>query len=285
MITIVFGKPGAGKTAFLAADVVRYINGSPASCELLQECAAEVRKLNDNGALFSMPTSAPVYTNFPVTASCGTYAPYEPYYVDGFHLGFENDDVEVMPVLPCARIYLSEAQRYYNSRRSKDLPDWVSRYFEEHRHFGLQIYLDVQRPGLIDVNIRELCERFLEIQRMEHRYDRVGNIVSSTFFYREFTDWKYVDQYLGGHDGGYTEGKSVYTGNIFECYESKSYFRQFVPERDFAMYRHVRGADTQEDAYLAKVMYQQTPPEGFYAPRRQSQSKQQKGGTVDVRGY
>lgn len=72
---------------------------------------------------------------------------------------------------------------------------------------------------------------------------------------------------------------------LFECYESKSYFRQFVPERDFSLYRHVRGADTQEDAYLAKVMYQQTPPEGFYAPRRQSQSKQQKGGTVDVPGY
>ena len=157
MITIVFGKPGMGKTAYLTADAVEYMRSSPAQNDLLRGCRDQVAALNAAGANFALPMTAPVYSNYPITVGRGTLPPVSSYYIDGFRLGFPNDDLRTLSVLPGARIYLSEAQRYYNSRRSKDLPDWVSRYYEEHRHFGLEIYLDVQRPGLIDANIREIA--------------------------------------------------------------------------------------------------------------------------------
>ena len=131
MITIVFGKPGSGKTAFLAAEAAQYLNGSDLCYEAHQECLNEVRRLNGEGFCFGLPEHAPVYSNFPLTVQCGYKKYCGSYYIDGFHMGFRNDSVPVVSVLPGSKIFLSEAQRYYNSRKSKDLPDWVSRYFEE----------------------------------------------------------------------------------------------------------------------------------------------------------
>lgn len=267
MITIVFGKPGAGKTAFLVADAVRYMNFSEDCRTLYASCCDEVKSLNAAGACYSLPLSAPVYSNFPISVSCGVRSSVESYYIDGFHLGFENEDVPVMPILPESRIYLSEAQRYYNSRRSKDLPDWVSRFYEEHRHFGLNIMLDVQRPGLIDINIREICERFVEVRELEHKTDAAGNITATIFHYREFEDWTLVENYLSTGEKCYAEQKHRFDGNVFDCYTSRSYFSQFLPRTDFSLIPHLHG-DGQEDIELAKMMYQQTPPEGFYGAKK-----------------
>lgn len=47
MITIVFGKPGSGKTAYLTADAVRYMNGSAECLALLEQSRAEVQNPKD----------------------------------------------------------------------------------------------------------------------------------------------------------------------------------------------------------------------------------------------
>ena len=193
MITIVFGKPGSGKTAYMTADAVRYMNGSEACLDLLAESKKEIIG-------YTTPEYSPVYSNYPITVPHGYGKQRVSYYVDGFHMGFQNEFVPVLYLPPNARVYLAEAQRYYNSRNSKDFPEWVSRYYEEHRHYGLNIMLDVQRPGLIDLNIRELCERFVEVVGIEHNKDKSGNIISTVFTLREFPDWKFVDKYLNGDD-------------------------------------------------------------------------------------
>lgn len=271
MITIVFGKPGAGKTAFLAADASKYLNYSEEMYELHRSCVSQIRALNLDEERFVYPTRPPVYSNFRIAVPCGTRAPLESYYIDGFHMGFENPDVDIMPVLPGARIYLSEAQRYYNSRRSKDLPDWVSRFYEEHRHFGLDITLDVQRPGLIDVNIRELCGCFIEVQCIENIYDENDNIIASRFHLREFSDWKFVDKYLTDGDECYTEKSLVFKGCVFDYYESLAYYSEFVPTScDFATISHLSGSMDDDTLKLSKIMYSQTPPEGFYGKRKKN---------------
>ena len=282
MITIVFGKPGAGKTAFLVHDALEYMTFSDEGRSLHAATCRKIQELNDNGGLFTAPKIAPVYSNFPITVNVGTNAESCSYYIDGFHLGFANDYVQVMPVLPGARIYLSEAQRYYNSRRSKDLPDWVSRFFEEHRHFGLNILLDVQRPGLIDVNIRELCGCFIEVLGMTHDIDSQGLIRSSTFHLRQFDDWKFVDRYMSGSESQYQEREIRHTGNVFASYQSFSYFNQFVPVTgDFSQVFHVHGTNVTEDAEIANVMYRQTPPEGFY-PARERKRKATVNDVSDI---
>ncbi len=264
-ITIVSGKPGAGKTAYLAAQAFRFMNGSPESITLMARCRATLNMLNARGGSFKMPEFPPVYSNFPITVSLGSLPPVESYYIDGFHFGFKNEFVPVMPVLPGSVIILSEAQRYYNSRKSKDLPDWVSRIFEQHRHFDLTIFLDVQRPGLIDVNIRELCDRFVEVQYMENKTDKAGNILSSTFHLREFDDWRDVDAYLSSGAHTYRETTYVHEGCVFDCYESRAYFDEFIPSvGDFYTELHPHDQDAIAKARKSQQMYSQTPPDGFY---------------------
>lgn len=272
MITIVFGKPGMGKTAYLTADAVEYMRSSTEQHELLRSCRDQVAALNASGANFALPMTAPVYSNYPITVGRGTLPPVSSYYIDGFRLGFPNDDLRTLFVLPGARIYLSEAQRYYNSRRSKDLPDWVSRFYEEHRHFGLDVFLDVQRPGLIDANIREICGSLVEIVGLEHKTDVAGNIQSSVFQLRRFEDWKFADRYITSGEKCYTEEKKVFVGNVFSHYQSRSYYNQFVPgaNEEFSMLTHadIAGRDAVEDAELARDYYPQSAPDGFYVRQR-----------------
>ena len=268
MITIVFGKPGAGKTAYMVSDAVRYMNLSADSRDLFNECRMQVEELNAAGADFLLPEMPPIYSNFPIRVRAGATVK-ESYYIDGFHLGFENAYVDVFPVFPSSRIYLSEAQRYYNSRKSKDLPDWVSRFYEEHRHFGLEIFLDCQRPGLIDLNIRELCGQFIEVVGLDHQTDRQGNITASRFTLRLFDAWSAVDRYLTSGQETYREQTVTFLGCVFEHYQSASYFNQFVPTgTDFSHFTHPSSVDSLTDADRAKQLYAQTPPPGYYGERK-----------------
>lgn len=284
MITIVFGRPGAGKTAFLVQDALKYMTFSDDARRLFLDCHRKIKELNDNGGEFTVPVVPPIYSNFPIVSNPGTNAESRSLYIDGFHLGFENDSVQVMSPFPGSRIYLSESQRYYNSRRSKDLPDWVSRFYEEHRHFGLSIMLDVQRPGLIDINIRELIGEAIEVLGMEHKKDKKGLITSSTYHIRVFEDWKAAEAYIAGSRDKnlYEERKVVHQGNVFAAYESYSYFNQFVPTegRNFSQVFHLQGRNTEEEGVISRIMYRQTAPEGFYPTRgtpRKKESQQDEG--------
>ena len=266
MINIVFGKPGAGKTAFMVSRALEYLMPGSSNRELLNACRRDVAAVNALGYSFPVPTEVPVYSNFPIRAHVGYDKYSETYYVDGFHLGFPNPDVKVLSVLPHAVIFLSEAQRYYNSRKSKDLPDWVSRWYEEHRHADLNVWLDVQRPGLIDLTIRELCGRFIEIEGMQNVRDERGSVVMNIFSVKEFGSWAHVDKYLSSGNAEAAERREyVYHGNVFEAYESRCYFNQFIPKAaDYARFKHTFSDDSVTQTEITREMYSQLPPKGFY---------------------
>lgn len=270
MITIIFGKPGAGKTAYMAALATEYLNGSTKCFEAQENCIQTVTELQQQGFAFKLPNRAPVYTNFNLCVQCGYKEFIGSYYVDGFHLGFTNDYVEIINVLPGSKIFLSEAQRYYNSRKSKDLPDWVSRFYEEHRHYDLDIFLDVQRPGLIDVNIRDIAGKFVEIEQLTQSIDKDGNVTGTTFYVKEFDDWKHVDSYITSDTKNYQKKAIPFNFNVFDNYQSKSYYRNFLPANDFDYIEHVALENVAQDVELAKVMYSQTAPDGFYAENKRS---------------
>ena len=65
--------------------------------------------------------------------------------------------------------------------------------------------MDVQRAGLIDLNIRGLCKRFIEVLKMDHEKTETGRIVKTMFQCREFPDWLSVDQYLSSGAQTYKE--------------------------------------------------------------------------------
>lgn len=281
MITVVFGKPGSGKTTLLAAIAKLFLDGGPISQELFKRIVSEIEALNVEGFNYSLPRHAPVYTNFVHRVRTGWNSSVGSYYIDGFHMGFPNKYVPVFNVFPGSKIFLSEAQRYYNSRKSNDFPEWVSRYFEEHRHFGLDIWLDVQRPGLIDLNIRDIVERFIQVlsvrlQRCEAAIDRHFQAVFEVVNYNSYSEV----------EAGKGEPQTlVYDFNPFECFESQSYYRSFLPsvgnieavdedkldefvrnllpQGDFHQLDHVDTADPNLSLLLKQFMYRQVAPRGF----------------------
>ena len=281
MITVVFGLPGAGKTTLLAAIASTFLNGSPVSQALFENTCREVEALNAEGFNYSLPRHAPVYTNFALNVRTGWNSTVGSFYIDGFHMGFPNKYVPVFNVFPGSKIFLSEAQRYYNSRKSSDFPEWVSRYFEEHRHFGLDIWLDLQRAGLIDINIRDIVELFIQVlsvrlQRCEAAVDRHWQAVFEVVNYNSYSE---VEAGKG------EPATMTFDFNPFECFESQSYYRSFLPSvgnletidedklekfvkqllppGDFHQLDHVNTADPKVDLMLKQFLYRQTAPRNF----------------------
>lgn len=240
MITIIFGKPGAGKTAYLVSQMLRFLGNSRETYELLWNCRDRVISLDQRGFNYSVPATPPVYTNFPVSAHVGYNKWRSSYYVDGFHLGLE-----------------------------KALPDWVSRFYEEHRHFGLDIYLDLQRLGLCDVNIRELAGRIVEVYDLEHQTDRLGNILASKFSLRCWDTLAAAERYIDNDSlTNYVREEYIHQGNVFEAYTSTCYFDAFLPGTgdDFSFGTHDQALkyDVNLQLQFSKEIYRQSAPRGFY---------------------
>ena len=283
MITIIFGKPGAGKTAYLVSQMLRFLGNSREAYEHLWNCRDRVQALISRGFNYTLPSIPPVYTNFPVSAHVGYNKWRSSNYVDGFHLGLENDFVPVTNVYPGAVIGLTEVQRYYNSRYSKDskksLPDWVSRFYEEHRHFGLDIYLDLQRLGLCDLNIRELAGRIVEVCGLDHQVDRRGNIVASKFTLRCWDTLAAAERFCENNSlSNYDREEYVHDGNLFEAYTSTFFFDAFLPGdgNDFSSATHDRAlrSDAQLQLEFSKQIYRQSAPRGFYPGDAESLRKE-----------
>ncbi len=108
MITIVFGKPGCGKTAYLTADAVQYMNGSTKCLDLLEDSRSEVDGLGNS---FTAPALSPVYSNYPIIVQHGYGKRRVSFYVDGFRLGLDNDSLGVFHLPPFSRVYLAEAAK------------------------------------------------------------------------------------------------------------------------------------------------------------------------------
>lgn len=278
MITIISGKPGVGKTALNTFFCERTYQNErewllKASCDRIEIINEEREKP------LSLPAAPPIFTNFEVSFHIGYKKWYSPYYVNPYYLGLPNDKLVTQNVPPFSRIFISEAQRYYNSRKSQTLPDWVSRWYEMHRHFGLEIYMDVQRVKLIDLNIRELCKRFIEVQRMEHETEGAGLVIKTTWYCREFDNIQDFDEYINGAGNNYKETQYTYEGNIFSCFNSTSCFEEFLPAKggdfDYLPYLNKTAAENAQGE--SKRFYETCEPEEYRKP-----DKPQKKGKDNV---
>lgn len=152
------------------------------------------------------------------------YSPRVNRAINPYRLGFKNDNVETHYNFPYECIFITEAQKYLNSRMSMYFPDWQSRWYEQHGHNNLDIYLDTQRPNLIDVNIRELA-RFIEIVDLTIKNDIFNKPCRLTWTIRVIdNNWAY-ERYIasGKMDKSiYRQERIVADYNVFDCYNSQS---------------------------------------------------------------
>jgi len=167
MITIIFAPPRYGKTALMThmANMALYER------ERTKSSWREIDAKNLNGFNLSYPLHM-VFANYPIAGKKFGYHSRPSYFVNPFNLGFANNKgVQTAFLPPYSLICITEGQKYFNSCMSLYFPDWQSRFFEQHGHNFLDILIDIQRPMLIDINIRELAN-YIEALNLDIKTDK-----------------------------------------------------------------------------------------------------------------
>lgn len=262
MIIIICGKPRVGKTALNTCFAIWEMqsNGSVR----LKRSIEKIKSLSGGNCPLTLPTIPPIYTNYDARFHIGYKKYIEPYRVNPLYIGLPNDDMPTMPIAPYGELHITEGQNYWNSRESATFPRYISKWFETHGHFHLDIYIDVQRAKLIDLNVRKLANKIIEVQRMVHIKDVYGRILRTVWYCKEFSDTAEYEIYDNGGNGSYTVTKYVYEGNIFENYNSHSCELEFMPTqgKDFLYLKSLNGSEIAKLPESERIFYStETPKE------------------------
>lgn len=269
MITIVFAPPRTGKTCFMT-HVARetafdYERNKLMRREIMQK---------QIGGFESIQTIPPhcVSANYDMVFHKYRYSPRWSRRINPYRLGFANPHVETHYNFPFETIFITEAQKYLNSRMSMYFPDWQSRWYEQHGHNDLDIWLDTQRPMLIDVNIRELS-RFIEIVSLELSYDGYGRVNGLCWHIREIENSSLFDKYMssGKKDKScYTEKTVTADYNVFASYDSQCCKPKFYDGHFYEDYDYKQSEPTEPtlEGYMRYLMENDDElPEGYYQKR------------------
>lgn len=270
MITIVFAPPRYGKTSL----ITHIANCTAFDMERNRAMRNEILSKRLNGFLNikTIPEHC-VSSNYDMTFRKFRYSLRYSRRINPYRLGFENQFVKTHFNLPYEAIFITEAQKYLNSRMSMYFPEWQSRWYEQHGHNNLDIWLDTQRPMLIDVNIRELA-KFIEIVKLDIKYDKFGQVKQLIWKIRKIDNSSLFDKYMasGKSDKScYTEEKITANYNVFELYDSqnckpKFYAGHFEEDID---YNQATPIDDSVDGYIEYLKSNDDElPENYYQRRK-----------------
>lgn len=222
MICIIFAPPRTGKTCLMT----HFLNQAMYDRQRNRQMQLELLSKVENGFINikTIPEHC-VSANYTIIGKKFRYTPRVSRFINPYKLGFDNDYVDDVHFnLPYECIGITEAQKYLNSRMSFCFLEWQSRWYEQHGHNNLDIYLDTQRPMLIDVNIRELAH-FIEIVKLDIKKDKRGNVIALKWLVRHIENSALFDKYMssGKKDSTcFIEEIIVADYNVFECYDSQS---------------------------------------------------------------
>ena len=254
MITIIFAPPRTGKTCFMT----HLLNQQAFNRERNRKMANEIMQKKINGfRKLTIPKHC-VSANYEITFKKFRHSPRFSRIINPYRLGFENKFVKTHFNLPYECIGITEAQKYLNSRMSMYFPEWQSRWYEQHGHDNLDIYLDTQRPMLIDVNIRELAQ-FIEIVKLDIQYNE-----NSSLFDRYMSSGKKDTEC-------YIEKIVTANYNVFECYDSQSCKPKFYAghlDEDFDI-QESKPMEESLDGYIKYLQENDDElPENYYQRRK-----------------
>lgn len=270
MITIIFAPPRTGKTCFMTHIANTY------AFDRKRNRAMQYELYNKINSGFSNIVTIPIHcssANYDMIFKKFGYSKRFSRRINPYRLGFANKYVKTHYNLPYEAIFITEAQKYLNSRMSMYFPEWQSRWYEQHGHNNLDIFLDTQRPMLIDVNIRELAQ-FIEIIKLTIHYDKQDKIIGMTWLIRKIENSSLFDKYMssGKKDTEcYTEEEITADYNVFELYDSQSckpkfYAGHFDEDID---YNQSKVADNSYSGYIKYLEENDDElPENYYQRRK-----------------
>jgi len=219
MITIIFAPPRTGKTCYMS----HRLNLIAFDRERNRLMVSEIVRKNQNGFNLTIPKHC-VSANYDITFRKFGYSRLHSRRINPYKLGFSNEFVKTHFNFPFEAIGITEAQKYLNSRMSMYFPEWQSRWYEQHGHNDLDIFLDTQRPMLIDVNIRELAQ-FVEIIKLKIFKNDYGQVKKLKWTIRKIDNSSLFNKYMEGgkqDKSCYTEETVVADYDVFSCYDSHS---------------------------------------------------------------
>ena len=267
MITIIFAPPRTGKTCFMT----HLLNLHAFDRERTKSMVREIMRKNANGFNLTIPKHC-VSANYDITFRKFRYSPRLSRRINPYRLGFKNQFVKTHFNLPYEAIGITEAQKYLNSRMSMYFPEWQSRWYEQHGHNNLDIYLDTQRPMLIDVNIRELAQ-FVEIIKLTIFRNNYRKICKLQWLIRRIENSSLFDKYMssGKQDTTcYTEEIVEADYNVFACYDSQSCKPKFYDghlDEDFDI-QQCKPIEESMEGYIKYLQENDDElPEEFYQSR------------------
>lgn len=272
MITIIFAPPRTGKTCLMT----HLLNQQAFKRERNRKMQREIVSKQQNG--FNSIKTIPIHcvsANYDITFKKFGYSPRLSRRINPYRLGFNNKFVKTHYSLPYEVIGITEAQKYLNSRMSMYFPEWQSRWYEQHGHNNIDIFLDTQRPMLIDVNIRELAS-FIEVIKLKIDYDKYGRIKSLKWKIRKIDNSSLFDKYMasGKQDKScYIEEEITANYNVFECYDSQNCKPKFYEghlDEDFDIQESDNVEQTMEGYIKFLQEFDDELPENYYQRRKAS---------------
>lgn len=219
-ITIIVGKPGAGKTALAVKFMVEKMLNSWEDIHLFKK---ELKKFRVGGFSYlgAPPQNHLCYSDTPIKINSKLKA----YDTDGYKIGLPNPYFKTQLFPPYSTILLDEAQRYYDSRNSKSIRPEVYNFYQLHRQNHLNFIMTCQRLDNIDVNIRSLAEKIIVIDNLKIEF-QLGVTKNLKWLVHEFESPDIASEYCSKKDkvisselGG---EKLTYKSNfpLFKFYDS-----------------------------------------------------------------
>lgn len=174
MLTLIFGKPGMGKTLTMTSLCYRNFKQKNPPLKvwfiehiLRKKYVYDLSEYSDYPILLKKPKKNKIY-----------------YYYD------ENNEVKSSPYLTSlkfrifdlhldnkfkegANFYIDEIQQKYDSMEYKDFPDCIAHYCQSHRHFDNNIYICSQSQSRVIKRLVVLAEEYWDIRNFRVFFGRI----------------------------------------------------------------------------------------------------------------
>jgi hypothetical protein len=141
-------------------------------------------------------------------------------------LGLWDGVHTVTHILPCSTVVVPEVQSKLDCRKSmkgeEGLRDNLSRFIELQRKFGVRMIADSQFYTSTEKRLRESADLVIEVQQQEHKQDKWGEIIQTTWNVFEFDGAARYEKYRESRDLAKwgRKAKYVHKGDIYKCYDS-----------------------------------------------------------------
>jgi hypothetical protein len=265
-ITIIFGKPRIGKTALMTFLGSQFVFDRNRYKSMYNEIDL-LNAGNFNNGNLSKPSNV-LFSNYGIIAHKYGYSPRRNNYVNPFLIGYANPFVETVYLPAYSVVCITEGQKYFNSRMTLKYPDWQSRFYEQHGHNDYDFFIDVQRPGLIDVNIRDLAS-FIEVVKKQDIIKH-GKIFGIQWLIRFIEGSSELERYLSSGKKDvttYTEQIITCDFNVHRLYDSKMCKPKFYDGHfsdDFDINQFEPFNETAEDYQKYLEKFNDELPDNFY---------------------